>query len=96
MAPLVIQCCASLIRIFYISAYYAQVAGLYYAINHTDDGFQVFLVLFSFWFTSSSTICNFVSVSCDYGVATLVSIELCFVHELFIGFVMASDEIDES
>lgn len=26
-----------------VSAYYAQVAGLYYGINHTDGGFQVSL-----------------------------------------------------
>ncbi|KAJ0098376.1 hypothetical protein Patl1_20516 [Pistacia atlantica] len=29
-----------LTNILYISAYYAQVAGLYYGLHHTDNGFQ--------------------------------------------------------
>ena len=31
-----------LLLIFFFSAYYAQVAGLYYSISHTDGGFEVF------------------------------------------------------
>lgn len=75
MAPLVTQCCVSLIRILYLSAYYAQVAGLYYSINHTGDGFQVLLAPFlcSHLFPRSVNLCPCL-VSCDYRVATAVSI----------------------
>jgi hypothetical protein len=31
-----------MLTVFHFSAYYAQVAGLYYSISHTDAGFQVF------------------------------------------------------
>ncbi|THF95862.1 hypothetical protein TEA_024513 [Camellia sinensis var. sinensis] len=69
-------------------AYYAQVAGLYYAINHTDNGFQAF-----FWQTRSDSIrCTVENSTVAAGSAAAISLSctsfgvfasLCFALLLF-------------